>query len=105
VRAFQDGAFRLAIEAGVPVLPLAIDGTRDALPRRGWIFGPVNCRLHVFPPVETIGLTPASASELRARVRADIIEKVAAWRGVDPSAVDGDAGPGVEEGANSRPLP
>jgi 1-acyl-sn-glycerol-3-phosphate acyltransferase len=100
VQMFQDGAFRLAIEAGVPVLPLAIDGTRDALPRKGWIFGPVDCRLHVFPPVETTGLTPADAPELRERVRRDIIEQVAAWRGVDPAEVDGADG-GVEEGTNS----
>jgi 1-acyl-sn-glycerol-3-phosphate acyltransferase len=100
VRMFQDGAFRLAIEAGVPILPLAIDGTRDALPRKGWIFGPVNCRLHVFPPVETTGLTPAQAPELRERVRESIVERIAGWRGVDPSDVDG-AEAGVEEGTNS----
>ena len=32
--AFTDGAFRMAIKEQVPVLPLALDGTRDALPRR-----------------------------------------------------------------------
>lgn len=103
VGAFQDGAFRLAIEAGVPVLPLAIDGTRDALPRKGWMFGPVNCRLHVFPPVETTGLTPALAPELRERVRAAIVDQIASWRGVRPADVDA-AALRVEEGANSRPL-
>ena len=39
VKAFQDGAFRLAVETQTPILPLAIDGTMNALPTQGWIFG------------------------------------------------------------------
>ena len=88
VRPFQPGAFRLAIEAGVPVLPLAIDGTANALPKDGWQFGPVRCRVHVFDPIETAGLVPADAAALRDRVRAMIVAQVAAWRGVPPEAVD-----------------
>jgi 1-acyl-sn-glycerol-3-phosphate acyltransferase len=103
VRAFQDGAFRLAIEAGVPVLPLAIDGTADALPRNGWVFGPVRVRLHVLEPVETVGLSPQQTSELRERVRTSIVEQIASWRGVPAVEVDGALG-GVEEGTN-RPAP
>ncbi len=38
VHPFTDGAFRLAIKAQVPVLPLAIDGTQDALPTHSWKF-------------------------------------------------------------------
>jgi len=88
VKAFQDGAFRLAIETGAPVLPLAIDGTMDALPKHGWTFGRAQCRVHVFPPVETAGLTLADVPELRNRVRQTIVDHVAAWRGVPPEAVD-----------------
>jgi 1-acyl-sn-glycerol-3-phosphate acyltransferase len=117
VKAFQDGAFRLAIEAGVPVLPLAIDGTAGALPKDGWQFGQADVRLHVLAPIETAGLTPEDAPALRERVRQAIIAQVAAWRGVPPSAVDGAAGPpegpvaepgagpsgAVEEAANRPP--
>ena len=35
---FKDGAFRLAIKAGVPILPLALSGTRDALAKHDWRF-------------------------------------------------------------------
>ena len=96
VRRFQDGAFRLAIEAGVPVLPIAIDGTADALPKHGWQFGTVHCRLHVFDPVPTAGLSVADAPALRARVRAQVVEQIAAWRGVPPEAVDGEAAPALD---------
>jgi 1-acyl-sn-glycerol-3-phosphate acyltransferase len=34
---FKDGAFRLAVEAGVPVIPVAIQGTWDTLPKHGLV--------------------------------------------------------------------
>jgi 1-acyl-sn-glycerol-3-phosphate acyltransferase len=99
VRSFAPGAFRLAIDAGVPVLPLAVDGTRDALPKHGWKFGSaIDARLRVLPPVPTNGLKIDDADELRDRVRASIIAQIAAWRGTSPDAVDALASP-VEEAA------
>jgi 1-acyl-sn-glycerol-3-phosphate acyltransferase len=32
---FKEGAFRLALEAGCPVIPIAVHGTGDALPKHG----------------------------------------------------------------------
>lgn len=36
---FRRGAFQLAISAGVPILPVIIDGTGSVLPKHGLIFG------------------------------------------------------------------
>lgn len=36
---FKRGAFQLAISAGVPVLPVLIDGTGGILPKHGFVFG------------------------------------------------------------------
>jgi 1-acyl-sn-glycerol-3-phosphate acyltransferase len=69
---FKDGAFRLAIEAGVPILPLAVSGTRTALPPHDWRFGRSVAEVHVLEPMETAGLTLADVAGLKARVR-DII--------------------------------
>jgi 1-acyl-sn-glycerol-3-phosphate acyltransferase len=66
---FKEGAFRLAIKAGVPVLPLAVAGTRTALPKHDWRFGRAVAQVEVLPPVETSDLTLKDASELRDRVR------------------------------------
>ncbi len=86
---FNDGAFHLAIKAGVPVLPVAIEGSRDCLPKRSWKFGPPQeILLRVLPPVDTAGLTPDRVGELRDRVRAMIVGQVAAWRGEPPASVD-----------------
>lgn len=37
LRPFKDGAFRLAHEAGVPVFPVVVTGTFDALPKHGLV--------------------------------------------------------------------
>ncbi len=83
---FSDGAFRLAIATGCPVLPIAIDGSFDALPSDGWRFGPpLTVRLHVFDPVPVDGLVATDARDLCERVRTLIVERIAGWRGVEPA--------------------
>jgi 1-acyl-sn-glycerol-3-phosphate acyltransferase len=39
VGAFKEGAFRIALEAKVPLLPVVIDGAYDALPKHAFLFG------------------------------------------------------------------
>ena len=86
---FNPGAFHLAIKAGVPVLPLAVEGTRGCLPKRSWKFGPpLDIRLRVLPPVESAPYAPGRAEDLTRDVRRMIIAQIASWRGVEPSAVD-----------------
>jgi 1-acyl-sn-glycerol-3-phosphate acyltransferase len=70
---FKDGAFRLAIEAGVPILPLAVSGTSTALRKHDWRFGKSVAEVRVLEPVETAGLTLADVPELKARVRDTIV--------------------------------
>ena len=66
---FKDGAFLLAIEAGVPILPLAVAGTRTALPKHDWKFGRAVAEVTILEPVETTGLTSADADALKLKVR------------------------------------
>jgi 1-acyl-sn-glycerol-3-phosphate acyltransferase len=69
---FKDGAFRLAIDAGVPILPLAVHGTATALPKHDWRFGRSTAVVKVLEPVETTGLSPADVPALKEKVRAMI---------------------------------
>jgi len=71
---FKDGAFRLAIDTGVPILPLAVSGTGTALPKHGWRFGRSVAEVRVLEPIETTGLTVKDVPALRDRVRARILE-------------------------------
>ena len=71
---FKDGAFRLAIESGVPILPLAVSGTSTALRKHDWRFGKSVAEVRVLPAVETAGLGLADIPALKARVRTMIVE-------------------------------
>jgi len=80
MRAFKDGAFRLAIETGTPILPLVVHGTRSALRKHDWRLGDSRAEVRVLEPIETVGLTEADIPELRERVRALIVAEVASMR-------------------------
>ena len=71
---FKDGAFRLAIEAGVPILPLALSGTGTALRKHDWRFGRSVAEVRVLEPIETAALTLADVPRLKARVRETIVQ-------------------------------
>jgi 1-acyl-sn-glycerol-3-phosphate acyltransferase len=77
---FKDGAFRLAISAGVPVLPLAVTGTRAALRKKDWRFGECHAEVRVLEPIPTEGLTLADVPALRERTRERIVEALQAQR-------------------------
>jgi 1-acyl-sn-glycerol-3-phosphate acyltransferase len=112
VHRFSDGAFRLAIEKGVPVLPIAIDGTHEALPKHSIWFdpNPETIRVKVLDPVDTDPYAEGEARALQRHVRAKIIQQVATWRGMGLDEADGrsdteaaatkwiDAGPGPWDG-------
>src|SRR3954467_2764896 len=70
---FKDGAFRLAIEAGVPILPLAVSGTRNALPKHDWRFRRSVAEVRVLEPIDTAGLTLDDVPALKSRVRELIV--------------------------------
>ena len=66
---FRNGAFRVAIQRQLPVLPIAVAGTRDAMAKHSGIFNPATAIARVLEPVETEGMTLDDVPELRDRVR------------------------------------
>ena len=54
---YEDVAFRLALEAGVPIVPLVVAGTRDAMAKGSFRFQRARVRVKVLAPIETAGLT------------------------------------------------
>ncbi|MET0400833.1 MAG: lysophospholipid acyltransferase family protein [Cystobacter sp.] len=70
---FKDGAFRLAIEAGADVLPMAVSGTRRALPKHSWRFATAHALVTVGTPISTKGMTLADVERLKAMAREQII--------------------------------
>ncbi len=66
---FKDGAFRLAIDAGAPILPIAVAGTRDCMAKGTFAFRHAHAKARVLPPIPTTGLTKADVATLRDRTR------------------------------------
>ncbi len=69
---FKDGAFRLAIESEAELLPVAVFGTRHALPKHSWRFQNAYARVTVGTPLSTKGLTLADVETLKASARAQV---------------------------------
>jgi len=65
---FLGGTFYIAIKAQVPIVPMAIVGTYDALPMNTYVIRPTPFRLIVGDPIPTTGLTPRDMEALSQRV-------------------------------------
>lgn len=79
---FLDGAFRLAIAAGVPILPVVVDGTANCLPKNSWKFGRASeIRVDVLAPLPTSLLKANDAGALRDEVRERIVSRLTEIRG------------------------
>ena len=73
LKEFQSGAFKLAIKEQVPILPIAIKGTGNAIPRGSWLFTTkVSGGFKVLEPVETAGTTQDDFEKIRDLVRSRI---------------------------------
>jgi 1-acyl-sn-glycerol-3-phosphate acyltransferase len=77
---FRNGAFTVAVERQLPILPIAVAGTRDAMAKHSLRFNRARAIARVLPPVETTGLRHADVPELRERVRDAIAEARAELR-------------------------
>jgi len=68
---FRDGAFRLALETGTPILPLALSGTREALGRGSLVFGRARAVVRILDPIEVPRAPddPEAIERLKGRVR------------------------------------
>ncbi len=61
---FQGGAVRLALKAGVPVIPVVIDGSYKGLEGNGFRLQKSDVRMVILPRVETKNLDKAQQREL-----------------------------------------
>lgn len=74
---FKDGAFKLAIDAGVPILPIVLNGTYNALTPHSWTFNKVDADLRVLPPIDTSAYSRKEATLLRQHVQGVIAAELA----------------------------
>lgn len=79
IGAFKPGAFLPIIDAGAPVVPVALDGPGRILPRGGFRVRPGKIRVAVGEPVPTDGLGGEDRKALAREIRRRTVEL---WQGI-----------------------
>jgi 1-acyl-sn-glycerol-3-phosphate acyltransferase len=74
---FKRGAFHLALEAGVPVVPVAISGTFDVVKPRSIVVRPGPVEVTFLPPIDVAGYA-GDLEGLMAKVRSEIASRLPA---------------------------
>ena len=69
---FKKGGFIMAIEAQVPIVPVAISGGRAAMRKGSALVQPVTVTVRIGDPIPTAGLTVGDRDELIQRVRTEV---------------------------------
>lgn len=69
---FKKGGFHLAIDTGLPILPVGISGSERLMPKGTWWILPGAIHVSVRPPVSLAGWSKDRLEELVERVRAEI---------------------------------
>jgi 1-acyl-sn-glycerol-3-phosphate acyltransferase len=69
---FKKGGFIMALQASVPIVPVAVQGGRAAMRKGSAIVRPVHVSVRIGEPIPTAGLTLADRDALIERVRARI---------------------------------
>lgn len=66
---FKKGGFWMALQAGLPIVPVRVSGSREVVPTDTLRVFPGTITVEIFPPIETRGKTSSDIPELIARVR------------------------------------
>jgi len=74
IRPFKKGGFVLAVDSGVPIVPVVIHGTWPIMPRNRWRVDPANVVLEIKDPIETADYSRKTKDDLLERVRQSICE-------------------------------
>ncbi|KAG6336488.1 hypothetical protein ID866_2602 [Astraeus odoratus] len=69
---FKKGAFHLAVQAGIPIIPVVCENYWRIY-HKG-VFDTGTIKLRVLPPIPTASLTAADVSDLAARVRDEMLD-------------------------------
>jgi putative phosphoserine phosphatase/1-acylglycerol-3-phosphate O-acyltransferase len=85
---FKKGPFHLAMQAGVPIVPIVIHNAGDVAPKGDFVFRPATVEVDVLAPVDTSGWRSENIEEHVAQVRSMFLETL-----------------GQSEGKNFAPLP
>lgn len=77
---FYSGAFKLAVDAGIPIVPVCITGTDQLLPPGTFLMAPATIRLHALPAINPKDFSGESGHvALRKQVKAAMAEEISLY--------------------------
>jgi 1-acyl-sn-glycerol-3-phosphate acyltransferase len=65
---FKDGVFRMALQLGIPIVPVSIVGSFEHHRTGNWMLWPSTITVHLHDTIVTAGLSKKDAAALRDRV-------------------------------------
>lgn len=77
IQRFKSGGMVLAIKSGVPVVPVAIIGSHEVLPKGELLARPGLIRIRVGTPIETKSYSVKQKQELADRLQAEVVAMLA----------------------------
>jgi 1-acyl-sn-glycerol-3-phosphate acyltransferase len=81
LKEFKEGVAYIAIKSGVPIIPVALIGTRAIVPLNSGIVKPGKVMVRVGEPVETANLTLKDRERVTNEVRQQIVSMLASYTG------------------------
>lgn len=85
---FKKGAFMLALQAQVPVVPVTIEGARQVLPSDGFSVRPGTIKVRFGKPIPTAGLAPEARDALMEQAHAEVVRMNLEAGGIGASSVE-----------------
>ena len=80
---FKKGAFHMAIQLRMPVVPMTVDGAHRILPKHAWFPHPGTVRVRISPPIDTSAWTVERIDEHVDHVRSVIARDLEQLRAAD----------------------
>ena len=74
IQQFKKGGFVLAVDSGVPIIPVIIHGTWPIMPKKRILFKPGNVILEIAKPIKSSDYTRKTKEDLMEKVRNVLIE-------------------------------
>ena len=100
---FKKGAFMMAIDAGVPVVPITISGATQIMPKRQIKVFPSVVRITVHDPISTKSYSRENVAELVELTRAKILSALIEGEAPAKSRRESQSQGGIEQAAECQP--